>query len=84
MATHRPKNLPRDPNQRAVTIGRILVGDEECDEAPMGNPVAVESGRRGGQKGGVARAAKLTPEERREAAKKAAAARWGIRGAPTS
>jgi len=33
-------------------------------------------GRRGGLKGGKARAAKLTPERRREIAQKAVAARW--------
>ena len=40
------------------------------------NPHAVALGRRGASKGGVARAAKLTPEERHEIAKKAATARW--------
>ncbi len=34
------------------------------------------AGRKGGLKGGKARAAKLTPERRREIAKKASAARW--------
>lgn len=33
-------------------------------------------GRLGGLKGGKARAAKLTPEQRKEIAKKAAATRW--------
>jgi hypothetical protein len=40
------------------------------------NPTAVELGRRGGLKGGKARAAKMTPEERSESARKAARARW--------
>jgi hypothetical protein len=40
------------------------------------NPAAVELGRLGGRKGGKARAEKLSPERRREIAKKAAAARW--------
>jgi hypothetical protein len=40
------------------------------------NPAAVQLGRLGGLKGGKARAARLSPEERREIAKKAAAARW--------
>jgi hypothetical protein len=35
-----------------------------------------EAGQKGGIKGGKARAAKLTPEERSEAARKAALARW--------
>jgi hypothetical protein len=38
------------------------------------NPAAVELGRRGGLKGGKARAAKMTPEERFESARKAAKA----------
>ena len=38
-------------------------------------PTAVELGRRG-SKGGKARAAKMTPEERSESARKAAKARW--------
>ena len=41
------------------------------------NPAAVALGRLGGKKGGPARAAKLTPERRKEIAKKAAVARWG-------
>jgi hypothetical protein len=40
------------------------------------NPAAVELGRRGGKKGGPARAAKMTPEERSESARKAVNARW--------
>lgn len=38
---------------------------------------AVTLGKLGGKKGGPARAAKLTPEQRKEIAKKAAQARWG-------
>ena len=40
------------------------------------NPNAVALGRLGGLKGGKARAAKMTPEERKEIAQKAAKARW--------
>lgn len=40
------------------------------------NPHAVALGRKGGKKGGLARAAKLTPEQRRASARKAAEARW--------
>jgi len=43
---------------------------------PAKNPSAVTLGRMGGLKGGRARADKLTPEQRAEIAKKAAAARW--------
>ena len=38
--------------------------------------LAVERGRRGGLKGGSARASALSPEKRRAIAKKAAVARW--------
>ena len=41
------------------------------------DPLAVELGRRGGRKGGPARAQRLTAARRSEIAKKAAAARWG-------
>jgi hypothetical protein len=37
---------------------------------------AAELGRRGGLKGGPARAKQLSPEKRRQIAKKAAEARW--------
>lgn len=47
---------------------------------PRKNPVAVELGRRGGLKGGRARAEQLTPEQRRAIALKAAQARWGAKG----
>ncbi len=40
------------------------------------NPHAVALGRKGGKKGGPARASKMTPEERQESARKAAQARW--------
>jgi hypothetical protein len=40
------------------------------------NPAAVALGRLGGLKGGPARAAKMTPEERTAAARKAVLARW--------
>ena len=40
------------------------------------NPNAVALGRLGGLKGGKARASKMTPEQRKELAQKAAKARW--------
>lgn len=43
---------------------------------PGKDPAAVELGRRGGRKGGKARAAKMTAEERSESARRAAEARW--------
>jgi hypothetical protein len=40
------------------------------------DPAAVSLGRRGGKKGGPARAAKLTAKQRSESARKAVRARW--------
>jgi len=40
------------------------------------NPFAVALGRKGGLKGGPARAASMTPEQRSESARKAVLARW--------
>lgn len=43
---------------------------------PEKNQAAAELGRRGGLKGGAARAANMTPEQRAEASRLAAQARW--------
>ena len=43
---------------------------------PGKNPHAVALGKLGGQKGGPARASKLTPYQRSEIARKAALTRW--------
>lgn len=51
-------------------------GTSQEDDYGGKNPHAVELGRLGGVKGGAARAAKLSPEERRRIAIKAAQARW--------
>lgn len=40
------------------------------------NPHAVALGRKGGKKGGPARAAAMTPQQRSESARKAVNARW--------
>jgi hypothetical protein len=40
------------------------------------DPAAVALGRKGGKKGGPARAAKLTPKQRSDSARKAVQARW--------
>lgn len=46
------------------------------DPGDAKDPAAVALGRKGGLKGGRARADKMTPEERSASAKKAAQARW--------
>lgn len=48
------------------------------------NPAAVALGRKGGLKGGPARAAKLTPEQRSASARKAVLARWAKTGSAGS
>lgn len=73
----RSRKRPRDPNQLAKLIVDIATGDVEDPDPDEGkNPAAVELGRKGGLKGGKARAAKMTAEERAESARKAAQARW--------
>ncbi len=68
--------MPTDINQLAAKI--IEMATNEQPPADDGkDPAAVALGRKGGLKGGHARAVKMTPEERRESARKAAAARWG-------
>lgn len=69
---------PRDTNSMAAAIVAQSTDDEDRGDDPYEgkNPAAVELGRLGGQKGGKARAEKLTPEQRSEVAKKAAAVRW--------
>ena len=77
---------PRDLNQRAAsTVARATRQEPEPEEQTVPLPefskeerhqAAVALGRRGGLKGGKARAKKLTPEERSESARKAAQARW--------
>jgi hypothetical protein len=69
---------PHDPNQLAKNIVDIAIGENsEPTQINTYNIHAVELGRLGGLKGGKARAAKLTKEERTRIAKKAAKARWG-------
>lgn len=64
----------------ASIVGDATDEDQKpSKDVPEKNSAAVELGRRGGLKGGKARAAKLTPEQRSEIARKAAAARWGKR-----
>ena len=70
----------KDFNELAASIvGWATGGEQPAAEEPDTSgkdPAAVALGRLGGLKGGKARAAKLTPEQRSEIAKKAAAARW--------
>ena len=73
MAKH-PKR-PRDPNQLAKMIVYLATGAATEDQAAPLTP-AQEFARGGELKGGAARAASLSPEQRAEIARKAAMKRW--------
>lgn len=61
---------PADVIGNAVKVMRIATGEEQEDVG------LVPQRARGGRKGGKARAATLTPQERSDIARAAAAARW--------
>ncbi|MGK0298625.1 MAG: hypothetical protein ACI9XC_002248 [Gammaproteobacteria bacterium] len=68
-------------NGDANQIAKILMDLTSGEDPYQGkNPMAVELGRLGGQKGGKARAESLSSERRIEIAKHAAKARWGKDG----
>lgn len=66
------KKRPRDPNQLAKLMVDIATG--EAEDATEEKDKAAQAM---GKKGGKARAEKMSPERRREIARKAAAKRWG-------
>lgn len=70
---------PEDTNESAFRVVQGLIARTEGAEVQEDTLSATraKAGRQGGLKGGTARAAKLTPEQRSEIAKKAAAKRWG-------
>jgi hypothetical protein len=68
---------PRDPNQLGKLVVDIATGEVEDTPSDTGkDPAAVALGRKGGLKGGKARAESMTAEQRRESAKRAAETRW--------
>ena len=78
MSDHRKR--PRDPSQLAKMIVDIAAGEVE-DRPPTAeeqgkSATAVARGKTGGLKGGKARAASLTTEQRAEIARLAAQTRW--------
>ena len=61
-------------------IAQLATGELDDVKTDDGkDPAAVSLGRRGGLKGGKARAASMTPSQRKAIAKKAAKARWGTK-----
>jgi hypothetical protein len=71
MATRRLKR-PRDPIQLGKLIVDIATGQVKEPEETKSEKRARDAGK----KGGPARSASLTPEQRSEIARVAAAARW--------
>jgi hypothetical protein len=72
---------PRDLNQWAKRMVDIATGDIEDSNQiaaadPNKDPAAVSLGRKGGLKGGIARAESLSSSERKRIAQEAARKRW--------
>jgi hypothetical protein len=72
------KKRPTDVNQKAKSIVDIATGESEdtLKEKDELKAAAAALGKKGGLKGGYARAKALTAKRRSDIAKKAAAARW--------
>lgn len=80
-----PSRSSKPKDHDFMTVAKRVVEQaigEQWDGSPLPekdagkNPAAVALGRLGGQKGGKARAAALSPAKRKAIAKKAAKARW--------
>lgn len=63
----KPKKLPRDLNARAALIVALSTGEISEPDSEVSKAKA---------KGAMARAAALTPEQRKEIARMAASVRW--------
>lgn len=78
--TQKKKKRPADINKLAASIMKDATEPKEAaPEEPSKEEISrimSAMGRRGGQKGGPARAKKLTPERRKEIARNAIKARW--------
>jgi hypothetical protein len=83
MVRRKKGELERSDSEKVATT--VAEGTSESDpesEERTKNPHAVALGRLGAQKGGRARADKLTPEQRSEIARKAVQARWAKKSKP--
>jgi hypothetical protein len=83
------KRAPKRPDPAMFAFGVmqhvIAATGDRPDEPKLADhsdkdPAAVALGRKGGLKGGKARAAKMTKKQRSESARKAATARWNKKG----
>lgn len=72
----RSRKRPADLNKLAASIVDDATSETPTDPDEGKDPNAVALGRKGGLKGGKARAAKLSAKKRSEIARKAAKARW--------
>jgi hypothetical protein len=75
----RPKKLPRDTNERAQEVAKLLTGESQVAAEPERSEVSAylaEIGRKGGLKGGAARAENLSAKRRSAIA---ARARWRLK-----
>ncbi len=72
----RSRKRPVDLNSLAASIVADSTDEDKTEAEDTRDPAAVALGRKGGLKGGRARADKLTAEQRSEIAKRAAQARW--------
>jgi hypothetical protein len=76
----RSRKRPTDLNALAASIVSDATDEDKSVDEPVDDgkdPAAVALGRKGGLKGGKARAEKLTPAQRSEIARNAARSRWG-------
>jgi hypothetical protein len=74
---NRSSRRPKDLNSLAKFITDVATGQVELPKTDQGkDPAAVALGRKGGLKGGKARAEKLSANKRSEIARKAAESRW--------
>ena len=71
----RSRKRPTDANKLAKSIVDLATGAASDADTPK-DPTAVALGRKGGLKGGKARAESMTAAERSASASKAAKARW--------
>jgi hypothetical protein len=74
--------MPSDPNQAAALTVRLATEEPQVSLESMSaiSQYLATIGRRGGIKGGKARAAALTKSERKAIAKRAAEVRWAAKG----
>ncbi len=77
----KPPKRPSDSNLLGRLVVALSVGEAEEPAFKQAvedgkNPAAVALGRKGGLKGGKARAKALSAKQRKEIAQKAAKARW--------